>query len=401
MTRHRMTLPVCALVACALVLACFPAESAASFIRWKVATLAPKQVGWAIQMQNLVLPYVKDATNDELRLKVYWGGVMGNDQEYISKMRIGQLQGAGVTAIGSNLACPELVVLGLPFLFKNYAEVDYIRTVMYPTFDYYFQENGYKLWLWFDQDFDQIYSSKFPMNKLEDFRNSRFQTWYGPLEVAMLKALDVDPVPLPPTEAPSAYRTGIIDANFGPAIFMVGSQMYTSVKFMNDMKVRYVPAIVLVTNAAWKEVPPDYEEKLLETRPQLVKSFNDAVRKDNERCMEGMIKYGIEKVSVTPENENILRQRLLTVYDSLAGKLYPKELLEEVQRHLTAFRKGQILARPAPVAKRVKLPAMVAEAAPAPAMEAPPAKVEEAPAPVEAAPAPAPAEPVKPEPVFL
>jgi len=352
-----MTLIGCALAACTLILTFFPAISAASAFRWKVATLAPKQVGWSVQMQTLVLPYVEKATNDDLRLKVFWGGVMGNDQEYLSKMHIGQLQGAGVTAMGAHIACPEMVVLGLPFLFNNYDEVDYIREVMFPTFDYYFQENGYKLWLWFDQDFDQAYSSKFPMNKVEDFKNSRFQSWYGPLEVAILRTFGADPIPMPPTEAPSAYRTGAIDANFGPAIFMVGSQMYTSVKYMNDLKIRYAPAIVMTTEQAWKDLPAQYEANLIAGRPELVAAFNKGVREDNTRCIEGMIKYGVEKVSMTPENAKDIRDRALTVYDSLAGKLYPPELLQEVQRHLSAFRRGQTLAKPAPVLARTYKPA--------------------------------------------
>ncbi|MFH2098426.1 MAG: TRAP transporter substrate-binding protein DctP, partial [Pseudomonadota bacterium] len=105
-----------AILACCLAISFLSARPAqAERYRWKVATLAPKQVGWALTWQNLVTPWLDRATNSQVVIKVYWGGVMGNDDDYIRKMHIGQLHGAGVTGVGANLACPEFSVVGLPF----------------------------------------------------------------------------------------------------------------------------------------------------------------------------------------------------------------------------------------------------------------------------------------------
>ncbi|MEW5736245.1 MAG: TRAP transporter substrate-binding protein DctP, partial [Thermodesulfobacteriota bacterium] len=340
-------------VAALLVLGfCAQGAFAKDVIRWKMATLAPKGLGYANLMETLILPWLKEQTDDNVRLKVYFGGVLGNDKEYLEKMAIGQLNGAGLDAMGANLACPEMTVLGLPFLFNNYDEVDYIREVMYPTFDYYFQQYGYKFWMWLDQDFDQIYSAKWKFDKIEDFGKSKFQAWYGPLETTMLEDLGAKPIPVQPTEANMAYRTGLIDSNIGPAIFQVGTQMYTSCKYINTMKTRYCPAAIVVNMKDWKELDAENMKKLSNT-DDLVRRFTIGVRKDNDRCIEGMVKYGLELVEMTPENKAYIVKKASKVYDQLSDKLYPRDLLQEVQRYLASYRAGKPVAAAAPTKRKV------------------------------------------------
>ncbi|MBU2489346.1 MAG: TRAP transporter substrate-binding protein DctP [Proteobacteria bacterium] len=374
--RHRLAL----LALCALFL--LPALSSGAetqgegtsgegSIRWKMATLAPRNLGWAQQVRAIILPWTKRNTDDNLRWKIYWGGIMGNDEDYLRKIHIGQLQGAGVSGHGANLACPEFSVLGLPFLFDDWEEVDYIRAEMFPTFDYYYEQYGYKLLLWIDQDFDQIYSAKWRFDNLEDFRKSRFQGWYGPQETAMLKALGATPIPMPPTEANTGYRTGIVDSNIGPAIFQVGSQMYTSCKYMNTMKTRYAPAALIVDLKTWRELPGEYRQRLEAERPETQTQFCVETRKDNEKCIEGMIRYGLESVQMTPEARKAIMARAMTIYDDLSGDLYPPGLLTEVRRYLADFRRERgraapmVAAAPArPVAKPEPEMAATAEAKP-------------------------------------
>ncbi|MFP4474517.1 MAG: TRAP transporter substrate-binding protein DctP [Desulfatibacillaceae bacterium] len=328
---------VLAVMAACLVSSPTPAE-AEDVVLWKIASLAPKGMGWANQVNNMVVPWFEETTNDVLRLKVYFGGIMGTDEDYLEKMRIGQLQGAGLTGRGANLACPEFSVVGLPFLFKNYKEVDYIKDKMFTTFEYFFEQNGYKLVLWIDQDFDQIYSTKWRFDNLADFRKAKFQTWYGPQEEAMLKALGADPIPMDPTKVPTAMREGTIDSNIGPALFQVGSQMFAVSRYVNTIKIRYAPAIIIVTMDAWNQLPRQYQRKLWEKRADVQEMFSEATRRDNEKSLEAMIGYGVQPVELTEENRQEIRERAMTVYDDLSGELYPRELLMELGRFLADYR---------------------------------------------------------------
>ncbi len=327
-------------LAALLVLAVAPPASAAK-MAFKVATLAPKDLGWAVSFQKYVTPWVQRSTNDQVVFKVYWGGVMGNDNDYLRKMRIGQLQGAGLSGQGSTTACPEFSVVGLPFLFNSFEEVDYIRAMMFSTFDYFFSENGYKLMLWIDQDFDLFYSTKYRFDRLDDFKAAKIVTWYGPQEAAMLKALGASPIPIAVTDIPASKRSGVIDTNIAPAIWQVGSQLYTIDRYVNTMKIRYSPATVVLTNAAWGQIPEAYQEKLLESQADVQKKYCADIRRDNERCFKAMLDYGVQKVTPSPEAQAAIQKRAMKVYDDMSGSMYPVELLQEVKKYLAAFRKGK------------------------------------------------------------
>ena len=103
--------------------------------KWKLATLAPDGVGWAIHIKELLHPAIDKATNNTVKLTWYWGGIMGDDEDYIAKMRIDQLQGMGFSGAGFVMACPAGSVLELPFLFQSDEEVDFIKGKMRDDFD--------------------------------------------------------------------------------------------------------------------------------------------------------------------------------------------------------------------------------------------------------------------------
>ncbi|MDI6798337.1 MAG: TRAP transporter substrate-binding protein DctP, partial [Desulfatibacillaceae bacterium] len=319
------------------------------------------------------------------------------------KMNIGQLQGAGISGAGALLACPELSVLSLPFLLNNNEEVDYLRTMMYSTFDYYFEQRGYKLLMWMDQDFDQLYSTKYPMDTLEDFRRTRFQNWYGTVEAATLQALGAQPIVTSVLEGHSGFKTGVIDTAFAPAVYYAGSQLFTVMKFVNPLKIRYAPAVIIINAKAWNELPEEYQINLNKNRDSVQTPFLKGIRDENSRALEAMIQYGVERTEFSPETRAEAIRLTRPVWDQLAGKLYPKSLLAEVLQHLESFRKGEtvkaprfattrpavVRPAPAPVAPR---PAPAPVAAPAEVTAPAPAPVA-APAPVVAKPAPAPAKP--------
>ncbi|MEW5735946.1 MAG: TRAP transporter substrate-binding protein DctP [Thermodesulfobacteriota bacterium] len=332
-----------AAVCCGLLLGASPAGAQVKAPQYvlKAGTLAPKGVGWAKQVEEILIPAIEKASDGDVRLKVYWGGVMGDDEDYLRKIRIGQLQAGGLSGAGAVMACPEFAVLELPFLFSGYDEVDYIRDRMTDSFDYYFAQNSLKLAWWVDQDFDQLYSSKNAMANLADFRETRFVTWYGPIEEAVLRVLGAQAVPLDVPQIAQAWKAGTIDSGISPAIWMVGAQMYTVVRYVNPIKIRYSPVAIVISLDAWNGMPKVYRDRLMDSRKDVTRRFSEGSRRDNKKSLEAMISYGVEETKMTPENFAQVKERCMTVYDELAGEVYPVSLLQELLRYLKEFRSGR------------------------------------------------------------
>ncbi|MBW1989810.1 MAG: TRAP transporter substrate-binding protein DctP, partial [Deltaproteobacteria bacterium] len=118
-TPRRTGLVLLLALVCALFL--FPAQGRAADGKtyvFKMATLAPKGVGWARQFENIMMPKVEEMAKGHLKFKAYWGGIMGDDEDMVKKMRVGQLDCAGISCQGANMICPEMNALQLPFLFE-------------------------------------------------------------------------------------------------------------------------------------------------------------------------------------------------------------------------------------------------------------------------------------------
>jgi len=311
--------------------------------RFKLASLAPgkvgkKYVGWSKYIKEIIEPAVKKASDGNIALKWYWGGVQGNDRDYIKKMKIGQLDGAAFTGQGVALACPEMVVLELPFMFNSYHEVDYIRKKMYPTFDTYAQNRGYRLIVWGDQDFDQIYSTKKRLDSVDSFKGEKFVTWYGAPEEKLLKALGANPTPINVTEIAASVRQGVANDLIAPAVWVLGTQLYTKFKHVNPVKIRYSPAAVFVTQKAFDRVPEKYRKGILAMRDNEAVTFYRKTRQYTQRVYQAMVPKYLKPTEMNAKELEKLQQRTRSIWNEMAGAYFPEALLAELLAHLAAFR---------------------------------------------------------------
>jgi TRAP-type C4-dicarboxylate transport system substrate-binding protein len=305
----------------------------------KMATLAPDGVGWASLIKDMINPGIFKETDGLIMLDWYYGATMGDDQDILAKMRNEQLQGGGFSGQGMAMACPDMQLLELPFLFENYNEVEYVYSKIRPRISQWFEKRGYHLLLLAEQDFDQIYSTKREMKTPEDFRNSRVLTWYGPLEEKVLKAMGSSPLPIRVPEVAASIRTGVCDTFISPGIWAVGTQMYTVMKYLNPVHIRYSPAGGCITLKTWNLLPKEFQFIIDNYVLSIEKDFRQKARASNEKCLKAMYKYGVKEVKMTTAEIDVMKKKLMPIWDELADKgAYSKADLAEVKRLLAEYR---------------------------------------------------------------
>ncbi len=74
----------------------------------KMATLAPEGTDWHGILVEMGQAWT-DATDGEVRLRIYPGGVVGDERDMIRKMRIGQIQGAAISTEGMTEINPYFI----------------------------------------------------------------------------------------------------------------------------------------------------------------------------------------------------------------------------------------------------------------------------------------------------
>src|SRR5688572_27041951 len=141
------------LAAAALVVA--PARSEALEI--KIASLAPEGSAWAKILQEGGKK-IAERTGGRITVKYFFSGSQGDERDVVRKMKLGQIDGSALTAVGLGLIKGDVRVLELPFLIKNNQELDYVRDKMAPDFERQFDDAGYKLIAWGDVGWTHYYS---------------------------------------------------------------------------------------------------------------------------------------------------------------------------------------------------------------------------------------------------
>ena len=62
---------------------------------------------------------IRERTDDEVKLKIYPGGVMGDDKAVLRKLRVGQLHSEAMTSGGVMQPYPDIALYNLPLVFRS------------------------------------------------------------------------------------------------------------------------------------------------------------------------------------------------------------------------------------------------------------------------------------------
>ncbi len=114
-------------------------------ITLKFATVAPPGTPWSAHTDRLK-KRVKEGTEGRVKIKVYLGGALGDEDATASRCRKGGIAGwAGTTAALASI-CPDLATLELPYLFPDLATADDILdNKIYTDVDTLLAKAGFKL----------------------------------------------------------------------------------------------------------------------------------------------------------------------------------------------------------------------------------------------------------------
>lgn len=306
----------------------------------KMGTLAPEGSTW-MNMWKGVTNFIMKKTGGEVKFITYPGGVMGDEPDMVRKLKLGQLQLGGFTVNGIYMIAPEMLVLELPFLFEDYGEVNYLRKKMLERFNEFFVKRGFVLLAWIDQGMIKMYT-KNKVENLEQLRAQKMWVWGGePVAIETFKAWGINPTPTSVPEALSALQTGLVNAIYTSPLACVALQWYTQIKYVIDLDIRYEPAVVVELKSVYDSMPKEYNALVSEAMDLFLDDFINEVQQSNARALTGMYDNGIQLVKWDESEVKKLKELSKRVWDSLADKLYPRSLLDEILKNLEEYRKNK------------------------------------------------------------
>lgn len=310
-----------------------PAPETAHTIR--IASLAPKGSSWMNAFEN-AKRIISKKTDGKITLRLYPGGVMGDEEAMVRKMRTGQLDGAAVTSVGLGHIDQKLLVLQLPLTFKNNKELDYVRDKMSGTFQEILGEKGFTLLMWGDVGFNYLFSQT-PIEKPSDIRNATPWVWdVDPITKEVMKVLNINAVSLGVPDVLPSLQTGVINAFLNSPYGAVALQWYTQAKYVTNLQLAVVIGGVVISDKSLQAMSEGQRKVVIETFNEVGKDLLKQIRKDNEQAIKTITKTGIQ--SVNAKDMKAWTDVANKTRENLSGTLFPKELVDEMLKHLKAAR---------------------------------------------------------------
>jgi len=277
-------------IALALTLATALPAAAATVI--KIATIAPDGTAWMREMRATA-DAIKKATDDRVELKLYPGGVMGDNATVLRKIKIGQLQGSAFTGGEAGVITKDAEIYGMPFLFRSQAEVDKVRAKVDPILKDAVRKNGFELIGVTGGGFAYLMSTK-DIKTRDDLKNAKVWVPQGD-EIAELtfKTAGVTPVPLPLSDVYTSLQTGLIDTAANTESGAIAFQWHTKIKHVVDMPIIYVVGEVLVDKKTFDALGAADQKIVADQFDGAFERLDKTNRADNASAREALKSQGI------------------------------------------------------------------------------------------------------------
>jgi TRAP-type C4-dicarboxylate transport system substrate-binding protein len=304
----------------------------------KLSVLAPEGSTWVKVMEQMNQE-LQQNSNGRLALKIYAGGVSGDEKDVLRKMKIGQVHAAAFTGVGLGQIVPSVRILELPFLFRSYSEVDAVKTKLMPQFSQLFSAKGFEMLGWSEAGFVNIFSNKAIHNK-QDMTGVKMWAWEGdPLVKEMYEALGITPIPLSLPDVLTSLQTNLIDGVYGPPLAVIALQWFTKVKYMTNLNLANSTGGMLISKSYYDKLPADLQKILKDTAQKYGDVLTQKIRSENQQSITALQKSGIQIIELDPKAKEELITVSETVYPKLAGQLYSPELLAQVKGYIAEVRK--------------------------------------------------------------
>ena len=305
----------------------------------KIATISPDGSAW-MEMMRRGGDEVTEKTGGAVKFKFYPGGVMGDDQAVLRKIRLGQLQGGAVVSGSLAEVFPDNQVYCLPLVFDSFEQVAYVRKRMDPIIIQGLEDGGYIVLGMAGGGFAYIMSQS-PVTSVETLQ--RRKLWVpenDEFSMEIIKAYGANPIPLSMADVLAGLQTSLIDTVATSPVAAIALQWQTQIKYLTDIPLLYVYGILMLDKRTYDKLPPEHQTVVREVMGRVFREIEQQNLDDNDKALAAIKKQGVEFLSIPEADLKKWREVAATVADRLVEKhRLSRSIVDTLEKNLADYRK--------------------------------------------------------------
>jgi TRAP-type C4-dicarboxylate transport system substrate-binding protein len=313
------------------------ATTAAAKTVIKLGTFAPENSAY----HDILLDLRQDWTEisgGAIELRLYAGGVAGDESDMVRKMRIGQLHAATLTSGGLPDIDPDFRAFQIPMMFDDIAEFDDVMRTMRPALDGLLLKHGFRALGWADAGWLHFFA-RHPVVAPDDLRPQRIFVWSGADRfVTAWQDCGFRPYQGDAVDIHTSLQSKMIDVVTAPPLAALSSQWFAQIPHMSTL--RWVPLMgsLVISERAWRKLPKRLRPKLAEAAERAAIRLRTEVRGDSDEAVRIMQGYGLTVHEVAAADTEAWRHEVQRCFGPLIGSYINGRLVGEIEEALDAYR---------------------------------------------------------------
>ena len=238
---------------------------------------------------------VAKATNGQVKVEVFSGGVLGNERDMYEGAQMGTIDMCSVVNVVLSNFIPELKILDQPFLFDS---VEQAHKVIDGKFGELIDQKaitqGVHVIGWMESGFRNVFSNK-PIATIDDFKGFKIRTMENKMQIDTFNALGAVATPMASSEQFTALQQGTIDGCENAVANMYTNRYYEVIKNVTWTNHLYTFIAICVSDRAWNRIPEDVRPAFLEGVKNGVAYQRQLLLDGNEEAVKELKeKYGVQ-----------------------------------------------------------------------------------------------------------
>jgi TRAP-type C4-dicarboxylate transport system substrate-binding protein len=315
-----------------LSLGCLCAEA----LTLKIATVAPAGSPWTESLRRLSADWNR-ISGGRVKLKIYAGGIAGEEADMIRKMRIGQLDGAALTQLGWGLLDPGILALSTPFLIQEEEELEQVMKRSKTYFEDRLEKAGYRLFAFSKAGWVHFFG-RVPLIVPEDLMRLKLGVPAGSADfVDTWRKIGFNAFSLPFGDILVGLQTGMIDAFYAPPLVAATFQWFGPARHMTALPVAPVVGAVVMRSKSVDRIPDDLRGELLATFDELGRQLNTQMVSLEEEALSAMARQGLRIQPVPAEAAERWRGIVGESIHVVLGRIIPQESYELIAELVSEY----------------------------------------------------------------
>ncbi|MGZ3428436.1 MAG: TRAP transporter substrate-binding protein DctP [Polyangia bacterium] len=304
----------------------------------RMATVAPDGTTWAREIRAFARD-VENATNGEVHVKLYFGGIAGGESEMEEQIRRGHLDGMVSGGMFCSRVAPTLRVLRVLGLFRDRKEAIYLINRMRATISHESEQNGFVNLGIALVGMDLLFSRR-PVRSLADLRRGAFWLWdLDDMVEKQLREMGVHLVMAPLPDAAGLYESARSDGFFTVPGAALAFQWSAQAKYAAPLAYAALPGCAVLTTRVFDELPFETRQAIRGAGAKLQARFDDATSVQDASLLGEL--FTRQGLVFTPVDERFRAEFFGAAAEAvrrLGSQLVPPALLQQANHILDEWR---------------------------------------------------------------